>query len=193
MRTTMDLDQIEQLTRQEGEGWGLAHARRLFALVERIGAELPYNRQVLAWAIYLHDWGAFPRYRQPGVDHAMRSRQIAEQEILPQASLPSEWIVVILEAIGRHDYRCPLPPATPEALLLREADGLDFLGAVGIAREFAWGPNNLQIVYERIQSRRAARAGTFTLPAAVRMAAARLDEIDQFLRAMLEESFDSMA
>jgi hypothetical protein len=27
----------------------------------------------------------------------------------------------------------------------------------------------------------------------VRMAAARLDEIDQFLRAMLEESFDSMA
>jgi hypothetical protein len=38
------------------------------------------------------------------------------------------------------------------------------LGVVGVAREFAWGPNTLSVCYERILARCAGLAGRFTLP-----------------------------
>ncbi len=40
-------------------------------------------------AAYMHDWGAFPVYIQKGVEHAIRSRQVVEMEILPRLDLTS--------------------------------------------------------------------------------------------------------
>ena len=142
----------------------------------------------LEYAAYLHDWGAFPRYLQPGVSHALRSRQVAESEILPQAGLDAAANQRILEAIELHDYRDTRPAASPEALLLREADFLDFLGAVGLARECAWGPNNLRTCLERAARRKDLLADRLTLPAAQAIAAVRLARMDQILAWLEEES-----
>ncbi len=184
--------QIEQMTRDDGEGWGYAHACRVLALSRQIDAGLTYDQEAFAYAVMLHDWGAFPRYRQPGVDHALRSRQIAESRILPQTALSSAQCLVIAEAIELHDYRDRRPAPTPEALLLREADFLDFLGIIGIAREFAWGPNDLSICYARIVARRNALRDRFTLPAAQAIAAQRLAEMDAALDQLLVESMGNL-
>ena len=180
---------IEQMTRDNGEAWAYPHVRRLLELATRIAGDLDYQPDWFWFAAYLHDWGAFPRYRKPGYDHALRSREIAETEILPYCSLPAEAISRILEAIEYHDYRDQRPIVCPEALLLREADFLDFIGPLGVARDLAWGPNDLPKVITRIHSRMDLIRGRFTLPAAHVIADHRRVEMEAILQRIEQESF----
>jgi len=186
---TINLSHLQALTIEYGEGWGYPHVRRVLRLVQEIGSDFSYNESVILFAAYLHDWGAFPRYRQAGIDHATHSRQIAEIEILPNTDLSTSARQAVLDAIALHDYR-DTRPAVGEALVLREADMLDMLRVIGIAREFAWGPNNLRACYERILSRRSGIAGRLNLQKAQMIAAQRLASMEQALQQLIAESFD---
>jgi uncharacterized protein len=189
MNPQLTLDDIKQMTLQDGEDWAVAHALRLLELIRQIGQDLPYDAHALELAIYLHDWGAFPCYTQKGIDHALRSRQVAEAEILPHMDLEDRVKQVILEAIELHDYRDMRPTSSNEALLLREADMLEFLGVIGIGRDFARGPKNLEACYRRVLARQDAIQGRFSLPTAQEIAQQRLERMDQCLRWLEEESF----
>ncbi|NSW53114.1 MAG: hypothetical protein HPY85_11470 [Anaerolineae bacterium] len=189
----LTLTDIEFCTAEAGETWAVPHIQRLLALIPRIAEDRPYEQETLTWAAWLHDWGAFSRYAQPGVDHALRSRQVAEGDILPQADFPAEKIPLLLEIIEHHDYRDATPAACFEMQLFREADFLDFLGAVGMAREFAWGPGDLSVVARRIRSRMGGIRGRFTLPVAQAMAEARLAEMETFLASLREEGLGTVA
>jgi HD superfamily phosphodiesterase len=185
---SFSLTDLETMTLTDGEGWALSHVRRVQRLAQEIGADLHYDVHAFTVAAYLHDWGAFPRYQQPSVDHALRSRQVAEAEILPWMELTAAQVTLILDAIERHDYRDPRPAPSTEALLLREADFLDFLGVIGFAREFARGPKDLTACYRRILSRRDALRDRFTLPRAQELATTRLARLAQCLVWLGEES-----
>jgi uncharacterized protein len=185
----MDLEQIKQMTLELGQGWGYAHATRVLKLVDLIGVELQYNREIISFAVYLHDWGAFPKYSQVGVDHAWRSRQVAETEILPTTHLSTSVQAVVAEAIELHDYRDLRPHTSIESLLLREADWLDMLGVIGMVREFAWGPNNLQKCYERVVARRVGIQGRLTIPKAQELGEQRIARMENVLQLLQEESF----
>lgn len=186
---SLTLADLEAQTLAAGEGWALAHVHRILHLVEDIGAGLAYDAHAFTVAAYLHDWGAFLHYGQPTAEHALRSRQVAEAEILPRMDLTAAQVALILDAIELHDYRDPRPVASTEALLLREADFLDFLGAVGFARGFASGPKDLATCYRRILSRRDALRDRFTLPRAQAIATERLARMAQCLSWLEEESF----
>jgi HD superfamily phosphodiesterase len=192
VNTQFTLDDIIQMTREAGEDWAVAHARRLLELIKQIGADLPYDLQILELAAYMHDWGAFPKHIQKGVEHAVRSRQVVSMEILPYLDLTTEQKVILLEAIELHDYRDPRIPQSNEALLLREADMLEFLGMIGMAREFARGPKNVDTCYKRILSRRYGIQGRFTIPAAQKIAQVRLARMEESLGWLLEESFGTL-
>lgn len=181
--------EIEQMTAAEGEGWGYAHVRRVLHLGEQVAGTLAYDAEAYAYAVYLHDWGAFGRWRQAGVDHALRSREVAKAEVLPYTPLAPAQVAEVLEAIERHDFRDERPVRSPVALLLREADWLDMLGAIGVARELAWGPNHLAAVLERVRQRRRIIPPRLTLPAAQEMAAQRAVEMDQWLAQIEAEGF----
>ena len=186
---TLTLSEIEQLTLQKGEGWAVAHARRLLELIREIGAETVYDAQVLELAVFTHDWGAFPGYAQKGIEHALRSRQVVETEILPRLGLNKEQKEKLLEAIELHDYRDPRPTQSTEALLLREADMLEFLGMIGMAREFARGPKDIEVCYRRILDRRAGIQGRLSLPRAQEIAQTRFDRMETCLSWLDAESF----
>lgn len=181
-------EKIIDMTRTLGEGWAYPHVRRVLALGQTIAGELNYDPKIFWYAAYLHDWGAFSKYRQEGVDHALRSKQVAEGEVLPFTGLGQKAISIILDAIEHHDYRDEAPVQSAEALLLREADFLDFLGLVGLAREFAWGPNDLRKVVNRAQARIKGIRGRFQLPAAQALAEERIAEMEHLLRRMEEDS-----
>jgi hypothetical protein len=99
---------------------------------------------------------------------------------------------ILLEAIELHDYRDRCPTQSNEALLLREADMLEFLGMIGMAREFARGPKNVEACYKRILSRRYGIQGRFTLPRAQEIARVRLERMEQSLGWLLEEGFGAL-
>jgi uncharacterized protein len=187
--TSLALDDIIHMTLQIGEDWAVSHAERLLELVKQIGADIPYDPIVMELAAYLHDWGAFPRYIQKDVEHAVRSRQVVEAELLPYLGLTHEQKRILLETIELHDYRDSRPTKSKEALLLREADMLEFLGMIGMAREFARGPKNVETCYKRILARRYGIQNRFTFPRAQEIARVRLERMEQSLGWLLEESF----
>lgn len=186
---TLILDDIIQLTLEVGEDWAVTHAERLLRLVEHIAADLPYDQDVMELAAYMHDWGAFDAYVQKNVEHAVRSRQVVEAEILPQLNLTPAQREILLETIELHDYRDQRPTRSNEALLLREADMLEFLGMIGMARDFARGPKNVETCYRRILSRRREIQDRFTLPRAHEIARTRLERMETCLEWLNEEGF----
>jgi hypothetical protein len=123
------------------------------------------------------------------VEHAIRSRQVIEREILPCLDLTPAQKTILLETIELHDYRDPRETHSNESLLLREADMLEFLGMIGIAREFARGPKNVETCYKRILSRRYGIQGRFILPRAQEIARHRLQRMETSLQWLDEESF----
>jgi uncharacterized protein len=186
----LTLDDLNELTRLEGDTWRLSHVHRVLKLTELIGQELAYDATAMTIAVYLHDWGGYPRFKKPGIEHALRSRQVAETMILPRMGLPSETALLILEAIEYHDYRDLRPVTTTEALLLREADFLDFLGIIGLVREYGRGPADPVSAYQTILARRDFIRDRFVLPVAREVATVRLERLQQCLRWLQEESFD---
>ena len=188
----IDFSSIENRIHAAGENWAIAHARRLLQLIEMIAEDQIYDHQAVQWAAYLHDWGAFRQYYQAGCDHAALSREIAESNILPRVDLSNRTKSLILEAIEQHDYRDQHPTESVEALLLREADFLDFLGVIGIAREFARRQNDLNLSYARIISRRDLIQNRFTLPKAQVIAQQRLARMNLFLADLIEEGFGNL-
>lgn len=185
----LSLDDIIQMTLDAGEDWAVSHAERLIKLIEQIGSDLSYDEDVVELAAYMHDWGAFPSYMQKGVEHAIRSREVVEAEILPYLDLTPEQKQILLETIELHDYRDTRPTASTEALLLREADMLEFLGVIGMSRDFARGPRNIETCYKRILARRSEIEGRFTLPCAQEIARVRLERMEMNLQWLIEESF----
>ena len=185
----LTLDDVIHMTLEAGEDWTVAHAKRLIRLVKQISVNIPYDSHVIKLAAYMHDWGAFPRYMQKGVEHAVRSRQVVEAEFLSCLDLTPTQKTVLLETIELHDYHDMRPTQSNEALLLREADMLEFLGMIGMARDFARGPKNVEACYKRILSRRSDIQGRFTLPSAQEIAQIRLERMEKSLQWLNEESF----
>jgi HD superfamily phosphodiesterase len=192
MELKLTLDDIIQMTLDVGEDWAVSHAERLLVLIDQISPDISYNFQVMEFAAYLHDWGAFPRYTQKNVEHAIRSRQVVEEEVLSQLDLTPAQKNILLEAIELHDYRDTRPAKSNEALLLREADMLEFLGMIGMAREFARGPKDLEICYRRILSRRDGIQGRLTIPSAQQIAKVRFERMEQCLVWLEQESFGTL-
>ncbi|MBK7316139.1 hypothetical protein [Candidatus Villigracilis affinis] len=192
IETQLTFDDIIQMTMQVGEDWAVAHAKRLIELVKQISTDIPYDAHIMELATYMHDWGAFPKYMQKDVEHAVRSRQVVESDILPRLPLTADQKEILLETIELHDYRDMRPTKSNEALLLREADMLEFLGMMGMARDFARGPNNVETCYKCILSRRNDIQGRFTIPRAQEIAKLRLERMEISLGWLVEESFGAM-
>ncbi len=114
--------------------WGPGHARRVYDLALQIASAEGANvdADVLFAAACLHDMGAFDPYRRPGVDHAERSAQVAPG-ILVEAGFPEPGVGLVCEIIRGHMFYAE-PCDSLEATVFHDADVLDFLGAVGVAR-----------------------------------------------------------
>jgi hypothetical protein len=66
---------------------------------------------------------------------------------------------------------------------------LEFLGMIGMARDFARGPRNVETCYKRILSRRNDIQDRFTLRRAQEIAQVRLERMEKSLQWLNEESF----
>jgi uncharacterized protein len=116
--------------------WGVRHSERNYvlgmALAEADGLTL--DADVLFAAAFLHDWGGIAPFAVAGTDHAVRSVELAEP-FLTEAGFPMEKFPAVRAAILGHMY--DKEPEGAEAIVLHDADALDFLGALGAARLLA--------------------------------------------------------
>jgi HD superfamily phosphodiesterase len=115
--------------------WGASHSMRDYELARELAAadHVTLDDDVLYAAAWLHDVAAFPAFRKEGVDHQDEAARIIDS-LLADTGFPMSKIDAVRGAIRTHMY--PRDPAGPEALYLHDADALDWLGAVGVARIF---------------------------------------------------------
>ena len=183
---TQAKEELVRLTREYGGDWGIHHTQRLLHLIQIIGEGLAYDREIVWVAAHLHDWGGYARWLQPGIDHALRSGEVAG-EYLTQRGYPQEWIQSVLVCIETHHQGGLDRPV--EAQLLSDADALDFLGVIGIMRDFAKKPKALREAYETIRQRKAKLPGLLCLQTSHQIAVQRVQEMEHVLARFEEESF----
>jgi len=112
------------------------HTLRVCTLCERIGRVEGVDRTVLMIAAYLHDIGRSHQDRVNGaICHAREGAKMA-WSLLKDVSLPPEQKRNVVHCIRAHRFRGDRAPKTPEARVLFDADKLDAIGAVGVARAF---------------------------------------------------------
>ncbi len=110
------------------------HILRVLALAERIGAAEGADLGVLRAAALLHDVGR-DEAGTASLDHAEFAAARA-REIL--AGQPAEKIEAVVDAIIAHRFRAGPSPKSLEGRVLFDADKLDAIGAIGVARAFAY-------------------------------------------------------
>src|SRR5579863_520533 len=114
--------------------WGWQHSERNYriALLLARGDGLHVDTDVLFAAAFLHDMAAFTPCKEATLEHG----ECAAREsgaILRSAGFPMEKLPAVQAAERGHMYYSD-PGTQPEAIVLHDADSLDFLGDIGAAR-----------------------------------------------------------
>ncbi|HEY2145588.1 MAG TPA: HD domain-containing protein [Steroidobacteraceae bacterium] len=116
--------------------WGYSHCLRDYALARDLAAadKVALDDDVLYAAAFLHDIAAFAPWEEVKVDHSDVGARVVDT-ILKGTGFPMVKIDAVRGAIRTHMYY--RDPIGPEALYLHDADALDWLGAIGVARIMA--------------------------------------------------------
>jgi uncharacterized protein len=172
------------------------HQPRLYALTKLIGAGHDYDDDVVYAAAWLHDLGVFTGHRpeEPealarwdNVVYAVaRAPSILREMGFPQAKIPS-----VVEAIRSHQPASN--SASIEATILRDADILEQLGAIGIMRTVCKIGRDTRFA-TFTSAAQSLRRALETLPAAIRLettaklAQPKIEMLRAFLSALADEA-----
>jgi HD superfamily phosphodiesterase len=174
--------------------WGYSHCQRDYALARELAASdhVALDDDVLFAAAYLHDMAAFKPWEKPKLDHSDVAADIVGT-VLQGTGFPMAKIDAVRGAIRTHMYY--RDPVGPEALYLHDADALDWLGTIGIARVTALvdpeggdpdGPKAVKMLEDNLRN---VPARVFS-PAGKAMVPARRAELVTYLKDLRRESQD---
>jgi uncharacterized protein len=136
------LADIESIARERCAAHDAAHdalhlqrvvANARFLIREERAHGTDVDRLVVELACWLHDIVNLPKGTGPAGEAARQSAQVT-RSLLEKRDLPRETIEAVAHAVETHSYSGGLHPRTIEAAIVQDADRLDALGAVGIAR-----------------------------------------------------------
>jgi len=172
--------------------WGYSHCMRDYALARELAAadHVTLDDDVLFAAAYLHDMAAFPPWEKEKVDHSDVAADIVDT-VLKGTGFPMAKIDAVRGAIRTHMYY--RDPIGPEALYLHDADALDWLGAIGVARIIGLvdpkggdpdGPKAVKMLEDNLKNTPA----RVLSPAGKAMVPARKAELEQFLKQLRHET-----
>nr|WP_250808404.1 HD domain-containing protein [Neorhizobium tomejilense] len=138
---------VEELHLHEGSGHDWQHIRRVWLTAENIGRKMGADILVVAAAALLHD-----------ADDRKLTGDIATEDALPTArcimaksgmeTAVIERVCDTVRMIGFHKSLKGIQPDTLEAMVVSDADQLDAIGAVGIARTFVYGASRQRAMFD---------------------------------------------
>ncbi|CAI1859810.1 HD domain-containing protein [Serratia fonticola] len=183
----------------------VAHLHRVWKNCRQISQDEGGDQQILCAAVLLHDCVAVEK-NSP--QRHLASRMAAEKASIALATLgwSDENINKTAHAIEAHSFSAAIPPQTLEAKILQDADRLDAIGMIGVARCFYIGGRMRSALYDAadpLAQQRQYDDKRFTLDhfetklfklqegfqtaAGRKMAALRTERMRRFLSELLEE------
>lgn len=130
----------------------MEHVMRVYNLCLHLAKyELNVDLNVLKTAALLHDIARVKEFNDKtgNIDHSALGAEMADK-ILRTLGYPEKKIAHIKHCITAHRFRGKTKPQTKEAKILFDADKLDVLGAIGVARCFMIAGQYGQKIYSAI-------------------------------------------
>jgi len=174
--------------------WGYSHSERDYAFAKELAAEdkVTLDDDVLYAASLLHDIAAFEPWADEKRDHSDIGADLVDS-ILIKTNFPKSKLPAVREAIRTHMYY--RKPVGPEAIYLHDADALDWLGAIGVARIFGLvdpkgGAPDGPAAAKMLEDNLAKVPGHVVSPAGKAREPARKAELEQFLQSLRRQTQD---
>lgn len=124
------------------------HIMRVYKNAQKIGRKENANMKLVLAAVLLHDIVSFPKSDKRSKTSSIKS-SIAAQRILKNHGYDKNEIKIISDAIRDHSFSYGTVPNTIEGKILQDADRLDAIGAIGIARAFSTAGSGKRPFYNK--------------------------------------------
>lgn len=129
---------VEEKFRAEGSGHDWPHIRRVWQVARALAADTPgTDLEVAELAALLHD---IADWKYHGGDYEAGPR--AARAWLLSQRVPEATVARVEQVIREVSFKglgVDTPASSPEAAVVQDADRLDAIGAIGVARAFAYG------------------------------------------------------
>ena len=127
------------------------HVFRVYKNAELISEEEKLvDLDIVLAAALLHDLVVYPKGSIKSANSADESAEIAKKILLEHKSYPRDKIEKVADIIKIHSYSKNLVPTSIEGKILQDADRLDAIGAIGLARAFSVGGSENRPLYNPI-------------------------------------------
>jgi uncharacterized protein len=114
------------------------HIMRVYKNAQKLCKTEKANEKLVLSAALLHDIVSYPKSDKRSKNSSTESAK-KSKPILEKYGFSKDEITIISDAIRDHSFSKNKIPETLEGKILQDADRLDALGAIGIARVFATG------------------------------------------------------
>ena len=138
------LEFVKDFFKNEYSGHDFYHTYRVYNIAKKIAVKEKANSEIVMLAALLHDVDDIKispnTYKNK--DHA--------RNFLKINNIDSNTINLICNIIDEISYKGTdsVIPTTLEGKIVQDADRLDAIGAIGIARAFAYGGNHNRVMYD---------------------------------------------
>ncbi len=144
----------QELNQEKDSAHDIDHIMRVYNLAMTIvKTEANVDIDVLQAAVLLHDIGSAKETSDSSgkTDHAIIGAEMA-RPILESLGFSDEKIKHVQKCILSHRYRTNNKPETIEAKIIHDADKLETVGAIGIARSFSWIGRHRAKIYKKVDN-----------------------------------------
>ena len=149
-KDTYELVENYMLSCMEDSAHDKEHVYRvLYNALEIAKSETSVNYDILIVSCLLHDIGRKEQFENPNLCHAMVGGEKA-YSFLVEHDFDEAFAEQVKKCIQSHRYRKSNPPETVEAKILFDADKLDVVGAIGIARTLVYKGTVSESLYSRL-------------------------------------------
>jgi uncharacterized protein len=141
-------NEVKKIIAKNDPAHDFEHILRVYKNAEKICKTEKADKKLVLSAVLLHDIVSFRRTDKRSKTASTKSANKAKR-ILKRFNFTTNEIKIIVDAIDNHSFSKNKKPRTLEGKILQDADRLDAIGAIGIARTFTVGGGENRSFYNK--------------------------------------------